>query len=165
MIPSDERWVPPSDPDSNERLVRQQLLKADAAEARLVPLYDAGQSIEERVDTLNEDGVRLLPFACALVGMGTDGHFASLFSDADDLERGLDVDSRTFCMAVATAASPHPRLSLTLAALSRSDEVVILIFGDEKRTVLDKALASADALPVSAMIWQKRAPVRVYWAP
>ena len=57
----------------------------------------------------------------SLLGMGEDGHFASLFPDADKLDEGLKTDWQRLCIPVDTAASPHPRVSLTLAALSRSD--------------------------------------------
>lgn len=165
VLLSDERWVPTDYEASNEKLLRDKLLVGPAAEAHFVPMYVEGKTVEARVAELNEEGVRLLPFACAMLGMGTDGHFASLFPDADNLDLGLDVESRQFSVPVSTAASPHQRLSLTLAALSRSDEIVLLIFGDEKRRVLERARTAPDLLPVSAMLWQKRAPVRMYWAP
>ena len=97
--------------------------------------------------------------------MGTDGHFASLFPDAENLAEGLDLESRTLCLPVKTAASPHARISLTLAALSRSDEIVLLFFGDEKRVIYDKAKAGNARYPVTRLLRQKRAPVYVYWAP
>jgi 6-phosphogluconolactonase len=100
-----------------------------------------------------------------LLGMGEDGHFASLFPDADNLQEGLDVDSPQLCIPVHTAASPHPRASLTLSALSRADEIILLIFGDAKRDVYEAASKSTNGSPVSHLLRQKRAPVHVYWAP
>lgn len=166
VLLSDERWVPPNDEASNERLVRENLLQKFAAEARLLSYYEAGESIEDRcteIDAL----IRTLPipFACSLVGMGEDGHFASLFPDAPDLDAALDRDNTTLCRAVTTAASPHARVSLTLAALSRSDEIVLLIFGAAKRKVYEAAKTSGNTYPVAHLIKQKRAPVRVFWAP
>ncbi len=97
--------------------------------------------------------------------MGEDGHFASLFPDAANLEEGLDVDSSELCIPVHTAASPHPRVSLTLSALSRSDEILLLLFGDRKREVYEAAKQTANGYPVFHLLRQKRAPVYVYWAP
>jgi 6-phosphogluconolactonase len=97
--------------------------------------------------------------------MGEDGHFASLFADASGLEDGLDADQPSLCMPVSTVASPHPRITLTLAALSRSDEVVLLIFGESKLEVYEQALAPGSSLPVAKLLKQKRAPVHVFWAP
>jgi len=165
VVPSDERWVAEQHEDSNARLIRQRLLTGNAAPARLFSLYAEDTDIHARVAELNESGVVLLPFASVLLGMGSDGHFASLFPDAANLEEGLDVDTRTFCIAVETAASSHERLSLTLAALSRSDEIVLLIYGDDKRAVFEQACSAPDALPASALIWQNRAPVHTLWAP
>jgi 6-phosphogluconolactonase len=166
VILSDERWVPADHEASNEKLVRDTLLSGEAQRASLLPVYKAGVTIEERCRELNDE-LRLapFPFACALLGMGEDGHFASLFPDADDLDEGLDVDSGELCIPVNTAASPYPRVSLTLSALSRSDEILLLIFGDAKRAVYETAKKQANGHPVSHLLRQKRAPVHVYWAP
>ncbi|MEQ8206849.1 MAG: 6-phosphogluconolactonase [Woeseia sp.] len=163
---SDERWVPADSDDSNEKLAREVLLSNAAAAANLHGVFRAGMSVDERAIQLDKElRMQPLPFACALLGMGADGHFASLFPDADNLTTGLDPDSPLLCIPVRTKASPHPRISLTLSALSRSDEIVLLIFGEEKRDVLRAAKQSATALPVSRLLLQKRAPVHIYWAP
>jgi len=54
---------------------------------------------------------------------------------------------------------------MTMAALSRSDEIVLLFFGDAKREIYEKAKASSTAYPVSTLLFQNRAPVHVFWAP
>ncbi len=166
VVLSDERWVPPDKADSNERLVRETLLKDQAAGASLLSVYQPGTTPAARCSTMAEE-IRGLPFpfAATLLGMGEDGHFASLFPDAANLEAGLDTDSATLCLPVSTAASPHPRISLTLSALSRSDEIVLLIFGDKKRSVIEAAKESENELPIARVLRQKRAPVNVYWAP
>ncbi len=166
IVPSDERWVPPEHGDSNEHMIRSTLMTADAASAELQSLYAGDVDIEDRCTALDAEILeRPFPFACALLGMGEDGHFASLFPDADTLEDGLAVDTNRLSIAVNTAASPHPRISLTLAALSRSDEIVLLIFGDKKLDVLQRAYDVGNGFPVSRLLTQKRAPVTVYWAP
>ena len=161
---SDERWVPPDHEDSNEKLVRDSLLVGPAASATLLPVFAEGVSPEERCEQL-QDPLPVLPFSCSLIGIGTDGHFASLFPDAEQLELGLNVDSGRLYLPVTTAASPHPRVSMTLAGISRSDEIALLFFGEEKLDVYEQAKASADAYPLSQLLRQKRAPVRLFWAP
>ena len=166
VLLSDERWVASDDPDSNEAMIRKILLKNHAAHAQLLPMYDGSTDIATRCESLDTE-IRAVPFpfASALIGMGEDGHFASLFADIENLKTGLDVDYAGLCLPVTTAASPHARLSLTLAAISRSDEVVLLIFGDTKRDVYERAKLAKNGFPVSRLLLQKRAPVHVFWAP
>ena len=164
VLLSDERWVSPDHEDSNERQARETLLIDNAASATLVPVYSESRSPQERCDEL-QDPLPVLPFSCVLVGMGADGHFASLFPDADNLELGLDVESSRLYVPIETAASPHARVSMTLAGISRSDEIVLLMFGEEKLAVFNKAKELANGFPVSRLLRQKRAPVRLFWAP
>lgn len=166
VLLSDERWVPTDDENSNEKLVRENLLQNRASRARLQPFYSADVDVADRCLEF-EETIRTLPFpfACSLLGMGADGHFASLFPDAENLKEGLEVDNLKLCIPVSTSASPHSRISLSLAAFSRSDEVVLLFFGDEKREVYEQAKQAVNGYPVSHLLLQKRAPVHVYWAP
>ena len=161
---SDERWVPPDHEDSNEKLVRETLLVDQASSAQLLPVYADDVTPEERCDVL-QDPLPVLPFSCSLIGMGTDGHFASLFPDAEQLELGLDVECGRLYIPVTTAASPHARISMTLAGISRSDEILLLFFGEEKLKVYEHAKASTNGYPVSRLLRQKRAPVSLFWAP
>ena len=161
---SDERWVPSSHKDSNERLVRETLLKNEAASASVLSVYQDDLSVDERCDLLQSQ----LPasgFACSMVGMGADGHFASLFSDADSLEAGLDPDSKRFYLPVRTTASPHPRMSMTLSAVLKSDEILLLFFGAEKFDVYEQAEAGDKRYPIAALLEQQIVPVSLYWAP
>ena len=166
IVASDERWVPADHDDSNQKLIREKLMVNGAASADLLPFFDGDSDIDARCETLHDEiRSRPFPFACVLLGMGADGHFASLFPDADNLATGLDVDAPVACIPVRTEASPYDRISLTLSALSRSDEVVLLFFGDDKREVYEKAKDVGNGYPVSKLLVQKRAPVSVYWAP
>ncbi|MGR9092086.1 MAG: 6-phosphogluconolactonase [Gammaproteobacteria bacterium] len=161
---SDERWISPDHDDSNEKMVRETLLVGNAASATLLSIYAAGVSPEERCDQL-QDPLPVLPFACSLVGIGTDGHFASLFPDAANLAFAMDVECERLYVPVDTAASPHRRISMTLAGISRSDEVALLFFGEDKLAVYKEAQASSNGYPLSRLLRQKRAPVRLFWAP
>jgi 6-phosphogluconolactonase len=166
ILASDERWVPGTDDASNEKLIRETLLVERAAAADFLPYYSSTKTVEERCIDLDAE-IRFVPFpfACALLGMGTDGHFASLFPDAKNLDAGLDLESQSLCLPVITEASPHPRITLTLAALSRSDEIVLLFFGEDKKIIYEKAKAGNARYPVTRLLKQKRAPVHIYWAP
>lgn len=165
VVPSDERWVPVDDSASNEKMIREKLLVNRASNATFHPLYASDSSAREHCATL-ANGLDALPllFSSVLLGMGEDGHFASLFPDIAQLDDGLDLDSNNRCMAVTTAGSPHERISLTLSTLARSKEIILLIFGDAKHRVLIKAKGLDSTLPVSHLLRQQRTPVHVIWA-
>lgn len=165
---SDERWVSADDEASNERLVRDRLLRGEARAADFVPLYRQGLSPEQGCEALaaDADAGRLpRPFACSLLGMGEDGHFASLFPDSAALAAGLDPAGDSLCLPVVTAASELPRVTLTLAPLAESEEIVLLIFGEKKWAVYERARDGDTALPVAALLASAAIPVRVVWAP
>jgi len=165
VLLSDERWVSPSDENSNEKLVRETLLIESAADAQLLPIYSADTSAAERCLELNDLLPAMpLPFACSLLGMGDDGHVASLFPDAENLAAGLDANAADWCIPVATAASPHPRVSLTMRALLNSEQIVLLFFGESKRDIYEQAKSKLATFPVSTLLSQHRTPVHVFWA-
>jgi 6-phosphogluconolactonase len=166
VVPSDERWVPTDHAASNEKMIRETLLKDRAANAMFQSLYADATSARDHCATLaNELDALPLLYSSVLLGMGEDGHFASLFPDVADLADGLDLDSSSRCLAIETNASPHPRITLTLSTLVRSKEIILLLFGNTKRDILQKAKLSANAYPVGRLLQQKRAPVHVIWAP
>jgi 6-phosphogluconolactonase len=161
---SDERWVPNDHDDSNEKLVRETLLVNAATAASILPIYQEDMSVDERCDSL-QDKLPKNGFASSLVGMGADGHFASLFPDADCLDAGLSVDNHRFYMPVRTAASPHPRISMTLHALLQSDEILLLFFGDDKLAVFEAAIAGDKQYPITTLLEKVEPNVTLYWAP
>ena len=84
-------------------------------------------------------------FDAVLLGMGEDGHFASLFPGSPALAAGLDPASDALAVAVPAGqgglAPPQPRLSLTLAAIVRSRSIILLTGGEAKLAVLQAALS------------------------
>lgn len=167
---SDERWVAPDRDESNERLVRTRLLKGAAAAAKLVPLKTTDASpdaAKAKVDTAISAMPR--PFDVVLLGMGDDGHTASLFPRAAGLGTALDATRPDLVQAVHAehASATSDRISLTLRAILDSKLVVLLVRGDAKRDAYRKAAAGTDALeaPVRAVLHQSQTPVRVYWSP
>lgn len=166
VLLSDERWVPSDSEDSNERMLRNAFEASRASYAQIASYFDPAITLEERCTELDEEIRTLpLPFTSVLLGMGDDGHIASLFPDADDLKQGLDLKTSRSFTPVHTASSSHPRLSMTLAALLRSDEILLLISGASKRTRLEQAIEPQSELPVAHLLRQQRVPVDVFWAP
>lgn len=161
---SDERWVPPTSADSNERLLRERLLTGEAAGAVLVPLWsdaDTAADAADAAEALIED---MLPFDVVLLGMGDDGHFASLFPGSPVLAHGLDPDSGSLVIAAPQGdpAPPQDRISLTLHALVQTYLIVVLISGEAKRRIVE----DRDDLPIHALFRAAGdVPVRVIWSP
>jgi 6-phosphogluconolactonase len=161
---TDERWVPPSDPSSNEKLVREHLLTGEAAKAGFSPLYFEGVSHEEAALKAQAGVAAAAPFGVVLLGVGPDGHFASLFPGNPVLARGLDPASDRLVLAVPPGdpAPDIPRISLTFQALTQTALIVLLITGQAKRALLDGEVDPS--LPVAAILNQDRAKVRILWA-
>jgi 6-phosphogluconolactonase len=164
---TDERWVDPASEESNEGLIRRRLLVGEAARAGFLPVKGSGSSPASDAAAFEAALRQVLPSAVVLLGMGDDGHMASLFPDAAELTEGLDLDSARLAIAVAKAGlEPYvPRISLTLRALTDTALVIVLISGEAKMGVIQRIAADpAYAPPVAAILRQTRAPVRLLWA-
>lgn len=164
---ADDRWVPADHADSNERLVRAHLLRAAAAAARFVPLVDATQTPQQHLAAA-ERALAQLPRPCdALVlGMGDDGHTASLFPGAPGTAEAMDLRQPQRVAAVTPATAPHRRISLTLRALLDARLLLIHIAGEGKRAVIEHAARGTPAqYPIAAVLQQQAVPVRLYFSP
>lgn len=164
----DERWVEPSKADSNEHLVRRHLLKNRAAAAKFIGLKNAASTAKEG-EAECEQRLRQIPrpFTVLILGMGDDGHTASLFPGAEQLAQATDMNPGTPCMAITPPAAPHQRMTLTLPSILDAEEIIFHITGPEKRIVLEKAQAEGppEVMPVRFILRQQTTPVTVYWAP
>ena len=166
VLLSDDRCVPVNHEASNEGMIRRLLLTGHAANARLLPIYDAELPIADQCTALVDHLDSLpMPFSISLLGMGVDGHFASLFPDFAGLESGLNERGADRCLIVETAASSIPRISLTMATMIQSKEILLLFFGDDKRDIYERAKLPNSVYPVSRLLQQERIPVRTIWAP
>lgn len=161
---SDERFVAPVEEPSNERLVRERLLTGQAAAARFLPLYRADAPDETAAAELAEPELRALaPFDVQMLGMGEDGHVASLIPGSPVLDQGMDPAGDRLLIGVPAGVGSPPlaRVSLTLPALLQANLTLVLISGETKRAVFE----GRDGLPVHALLEQAKAPVRVLWTP
>ena len=159
---TDERWVPPGSPSSNETLVRDRLLRNAASDAHLVGLWQ-NVALPEQALALNDMqyGKLARPFDVVVLGMGGDGHVASLFPGDPDLASKLDPACPQLCVTGTAPVLPTERLSLSLAALAGCRRLVLMITGDEKLAVL----RSRGDLPVHAVLAAAGEAVEVVWAP
>jgi 6-phosphogluconolactonase len=164
---ADERWVDAHHADSNEAMLRRTLLQHQAASAHFVPLKNAAAYPKEgEAECEKNISAMPRPFDVVVLGMGDDGHFASLFPQAPQLEAGLDRANQHLCIATDPITAPHQRMSLTLAALLNSRRIVIQLSGEGKWKVYQRALqAGAEKdLPIRAVLKQAEIPVEVYFA-
>ena len=166
ILLADERWVDADHADSNEKLVRENLLINEASKATYLALKN---SADQAVDGEAECAAALAEldaFTVVILGMGDDGHTASLFPGSDALAAGLAMDSGRDCIAVTPLHAPHQRMSLTLPRLLNSQQIVIHISGASKQQVLNQANSGDDVmeLPIRAILQQQQAPLSIYWA-
>jgi 6-phosphogluconolactonase len=151
---SDERHVDANSPNSNARLVRERLLVDRAAAAQFLPLTDYAEGVLRK----------LMPFDAVMLGMGPDGHIASLIPGSPVLSQGMDPDGEALTAESPQGfgAPPVARITLTLSALLQSRAIFLLIAGEAKRQVVEQAQGGAD-YPVRAILNQDRVPVRIFW--
>jgi 6-phosphogluconolactonase len=166
---SDERWTDPTSERSNEHLTRTRLLRSKAAAARLVP-FKTAQAHADEAEAAVHAAVAAMPrpFDVVLLGMGTDGHTASLIPGAAGLARALDRGDPALVRAVhpPDITAMGERMTLTLRAILDARWIVILIRGEAKLEAYKHAMAGDDILaaPVRAVLHQADAPVSVYWS-
>ena len=163
----DERWVEPDEEDSNERLVRTYLLRNRAAKASFTGMKNSAETAGVGEDVC-EKALKNIPqpFDVLLLGMGGDGHTASLFPGAKKLAAATDMLSGKICMGIAPLTAPHERMTLTLPAILNAGKIFIHITGTEKKKVLTKAEQDGpeEEFPVRFVLRQTHTPVSVYWA-
>jgi 6-phosphogluconolactonase len=165
---SDDRFVPLGAPESNEQMVRDRLLQGAGAAAKLVPLNGEAKTPDDAARAIEPAIRALLPFDAALLGMGPDGHIASLYATDVRAAANLAADGQRLAVGVRSPGwSPYvPRVSLTGRALYDCKLIVLLVGGDDKRAVIEQILADPDfAPPAAALLRQTRGPVRIIWSP
>jgi 6-phosphogluconolactonase len=168
IIPTDDRLVPMDDERSNVRALAKAFLPGGA---RVIPIAAdiadyklAGNSADARLQDL--------PWPPDLVwlGMGKDGHTASIFA-GPDLQGALDAPKARRAIGVMPDPLPQdapvPRVSLTRAAILAARTILITITGGEKRAVLEQAIADGQSskVPIGRVLAEVDQPIDIHWAP
>ncbi|MFG5860257.1 6-phosphogluconolactonase [Metapseudomonas sp. CR1201] len=161
---ADERFVPVSHADSNEGLVRRHLLRGEAASARFFGLYHSVPNLEEAARLADRALAELGGIDVLVLGMGEDGHTASLFPGSPNLELALSADCERRCLPMQAPSVPRQRLSMTLPLLASAQLTLLAVQGQAKLSTLAAALAGDDesAMPIRAFL---RRPLEIHWCP
>jgi 6-phosphogluconolactonase len=164
---TDERWVSPEDPASNEWLVRDLLLKRRAASATFYGFKTnhakatGGAAIaEKRISPI-------MPFDICLLGMGPDGHIASLIPGAEGYGAAVDPANMKKVAGIhaeGAAGSPE-RMTLTVSGILSSRRIILLFMGQDKLNLFNEAKEGRGTSPVRDLLAQKKTPVHAFWAP
>ena len=133
----DDRLVPADHPNSNQRLITKTLRQNNAANAAIIPLADWPDN--EIADI-------------AVLGMGSDGHFASLFPSMLDQSQAFDPAAHPAIIRTPPQGIPkHPRITMNLAMIRAIPCRILLVVGAEKQALLSAARSTTD-LPISRLL-------------
>jgi 6-phosphogluconolactonase len=168
IVPTDDRLVPMDDERSNVRAIAKAFLPVGA---RVIPIAAdiadyrlAGNSAHARLQDLS------WPPDLVWLGMGRDGHTASIFA-GPDLQDALDAPKARRAIGVMPdplpPEAPVARVTLTRAAILSARTVTITITGDEKRALLEQAIADGQSskLPIGRVLAEIDQPIDIHWAP
>lgn len=158
----DERWVPTDQAQSNAGLIRRCLPRV-LQQASWLPLY-RGIGLEADARAAHEALEALQPLDVLVLGMGVDGHTASLFPHMSGLAEYLSPGCPSLCVDVPAEGARLARLSMTARAIMGACHRLLVITGETKRQTLERALAQKDALsmPIEAML---AAPLDIFYSP
>ena len=166
IIPTDERLVPMQDERSNVRAIAKAFLPTGA---RVIPI--AADIADHKLAGNSADAVlqdlAWPPDLCWL-GMGEDGHTASIFA-GPDLQDALDAPKARRAVGVIPdplpAEAPVPRVTLTRAAILSARTILITVTGDKKRALLEQAIADGQSsrLPIGRVLAEAEQPIDIHW--
>lgn len=169
LVLIDERFVPLSDSQSNEAHIAAAFADVKARLGAWQGLYQAAGNIVQAAEAAAAAVVRFgLPLDVTVIGMGADGHIASLFVESADFAPAMDDANRSAVVPIRFApdAGKSDRLSFSLPALLETRHAVFCITGGEKRAVLERSLdGRAPHFAAARFLARFPGPVEIFWSP
>ncbi len=166
VLLADERWVPEGDAASNTTLVKAHLLQNRAAAARFLSLKQPGKTPEEGLEAVKRELRDLaLPIDVLILGMGNDGHTASLFPDAPELPLAMDAASPEIVAAMSPPSQAQRRVTLTYPVLAEARFTALHLKGEDKLETLITAVSNPDevmAMPIRGFL---KSGLQIFWSP
>ena len=165
----DERYVATTHADSNERNIREAFSSNAIIGKNIIGLVSDKGDIETIAIAADQKLASINAVLDVIVlGMGEDGHFASLFPTGVQFDQAISENGSRFVMPISPMPqhAPHPRLSMSLAYIRRAKRIILAITGDNKRRVLQQAIAEGDVhhLPIAALFKASSPAVEIYWS-
>ncbi len=162
----DERWVDTDSEQSNERMLRECFAINHAANANIIGMKSADDDVAYGVENYNHKLANVIkqPFDIVILGMGGDGHTASWFPDAPEIDNVLDPSATSLTLSTLPPSQPMPRITLSFPCVAAAKNIYLHITGDDKRQVLEQGLGNTDALPIHRTLSQLEQAVNIYWA-
>lgn len=156
---SDERWVDVNDDASNERLIKKHLLAHLPKNTVFVGLKTHHGTPEEAVDTIHQRLDQLpQPFSLTVLGLGDDGHVASLFPGMNP-----KIVTAHHCIVTDQPIAPSPRISLSLKVLANSQHIALVVVGKEKQQLLDCLNKNPDPkIPLVWLLQRRQTPIMIF---
>lgn len=161
----DERWVDPESGQSNENLVRSELLERGADAAAFVGMYRENLSPEAACPEVEAAYRKFYPFDVVVLGMGSDGHTASLFPQRPELSELLETEA--LCGLAEAPAEPKQRMTLSLHAIATAAHCYLHIEGGAKLAVYEAALeggADSAEMPIRAVLNHPDIALEIFYA-
>ncbi|WP_304717648.1 6-phosphogluconolactonase [Neisseria viridiae] len=163
----DERVVPTDHVDSNTGLVREYLLKNKAEVAMWIPMVEDGKTETElHPDAVVDYALKHYKQPDVLVlGMGNDGHTASIFPKSPQFQTAIDGSAGVALVHTTPVTAPHERISMTLGAIARTQNIFLAIQGAEKKAVFDQAAQGENReYPISFVLNRQGVKCHVFYA-
>ncbi|MGK0373984.1 MAG: 6-phosphogluconolactonase [Arenicella sp.] len=170
----DERWVDQDHVLSNAAFMKTYLLDKLPDSVRFVPLYQKAETVEASLPFVISDYLQITnstvdaprSFDIVILGMGSDGHTASFFPDAENIDELVDIDSNEALLSCKSPSSQVERVTWSLPVLLNTNFLALHFTGYDKRVVFEVASENGDSrmLPIRSVLFQDRVGLNVYYA-